>query len=143
MAIFTYNEFYSTLLIVGLIYFVFSRLIDADILLGPYSLGIPYGLIGWGLIGILIEKEPSSLIWGFVFVYITITAMHLYLSVHHSQREKYLLKEGEVTIPIIPDKVGEIRISIDGGYDFLGAYSKNIEKTVTKIETALKITALM
>ncbi|OLS20160.1 MAG: hypothetical protein HeimC2_38500 [Candidatus Heimdallarchaeota archaeon LC_2] len=132
MAIFTYNEFYSSILIVGLIYFAFSRLVDADILLGPYSLGIPYGLIGWGMSGLLSENGVSSFLWGFLFIYASITAMYLYLTVHHSRHEKYLLKLGEVTIPIKPDKIGEIRIHRDGGYDFLSAYAKNIDKTIEK-----------
>lgn len=132
MAIFAYDEFYSMLLVVGLLYFVISKLIETDFLLGPYSLGVPYGLIGWGLIGLISGDGFYSFFLGFLFVYSFITSMHLYLSVHHSRHEKYYLKQGEVTIPIKPDKIGEIKIVRNGGFDFLGAWAENITKPIGK-----------
>ncbi len=135
MPTFSYDEIYLSLLLVGLIYFTISKLVDADVLLGTYSLGIPYGLVGWGVIGLSTNNEPSSFIWGFLLIYSSITSMFLYLSVHHSRHEKYFLKQGEVTIPIKPEKIGEIRVKREGGYDFLGAIAHNIVKPILKGDT--------
>lgn len=135
MSIFSSSEIYLYLLFAGLIYFTISQILDIDILLGSYSLGVPYGLIGWGAIGLSTNNEPSSFLLGFLLIYSSITGMFLYLSVHDSRHEKYFLKEGEVTIPIQPEKIGEIRVQREGGYDFLGALAYNIVKPILKGET--------
>ncbi|MHA2028201.1 MAG: hypothetical protein ACW99A_11160 [Candidatus Kariarchaeaceae archaeon] len=135
MAILPNTEIYITILIIGGAYLLISAILDLEILLGHFSLGLPYALIGWGVIGLVTNNEPNSFIWGFLFIWISISAMYLYLSSYTSSYEKYYLKSAVVTIPIKPGKIGEIKVSRGEGFDFLPAKASNIIKPIGKNET--------
>lgn len=135
MAILPSTDIYLIILFLGLAYFILSAFFNLEVLLGHYSLGVPYALVGWGIIGLLTMKEPTSFLLGFLVIWISISTIYLFLTSYTSSYEKYYLKPGVVTIPIKPDKFGEIKISRDGGFDFLQAKASNLVKPIIKGET--------
>jgi hypothetical protein len=135
MAILPNTEIYIVILAIGGVYLLISAILDLEILVGHFSLGLPYAFIGWGSIGLITNNEPTSFIWGFLFIWLTISAMYLYLSSHTSAFEKYFLKPAVVTIPIQPGKIGEIKVARDEGYDFLPAKANNLIKPIPKNES--------
>lgn len=135
MAILPNTEIYVIILILGLAYFLLSAILNFEILLGQFSLGLPYGTVGWGIVGLLTMNEPSSFLWGFLLIWLSISGIYLYMSSYTSTYEKYYLKPAEVTIPIKPDKTGEIKVIRGKGFDFLPARANNLVKPISKGES--------
>ena len=92
MAILTNTEIYVIILILGLTYFLLSAALNFEILLGHFSLGLPYAMVGWGIIGLLTMNEPTSFLSGFLLIYVSITGIYLYMTSYTSSYEKYYLK---------------------------------------------------
>lgn len=135
MAILLNTEIYVIILILGLAYFLLSAFFNFEILLGHYSLGVPYAMVGWGIIGLLTMNEPTSFLWGFLLIWFSISGIYLYMSSYTSTYEKYYLKPAVVTIPIKPDKTGEIKVARGAGFDFLPAKANDLVKPISKGES--------
>jgi hypothetical protein len=121
---------------IGLFYFIIAMFSDLQFLIGTFSLGLPYGLTGWGILGLLDSGEPFAFGIGFLFPFLAITAMYTYTTSSGKLLEEFLFKEGTVTIPITPKKKGEIKVSSRNSNEFLVATAENITKPIGKGEKA-------
>ncbi|MHA2092189.1 MAG: hypothetical protein ACW98K_15155 [Candidatus Kariarchaeaceae archaeon] len=128
------DVFYSVILGIGLFYFVIALFSDLEFLMGTFSLGLPYGLLGWGILGLLDSGEPFAFGIGFLFPFLAISAMYTYTTSSGKILEEFLFKEGIVTIPITPKKKGEIKVSSRNSNEFLIATAENISKPIPKGE---------
>ena len=124
--------FYFVMTGLGVAYFLIAAFTDIEVLIGKLSLGLPYSLIGWGVTGLFNTGEPYAFLIGFLFPFISISAIYYYTTSSGKLMEDLLFKQGIVTIPIKPEKKGEIKIKRQSGYDFYVAAAENISKPITK-----------
>lgn len=126
------EEFYTYIIAIAVVYYLMATLTEFDFLISPLTLGLPYGLFAWGLSGYLGTEEPAAFGLGFGFTYGVITILYIFMTSSGSIQKMYLLKDGEVTINIFPNKFGEIKVKNGESFDFLQAKAVGITKPIVK-----------
>ncbi|MHA2251643.1 MAG: hypothetical protein ACXAD7_14865 [Candidatus Kariarchaeaceae archaeon] len=124
--------FYIILTGLGLTYFIIAAFSDIDFLIGRFSLGLPYGLLGWGVLGFLSTEEPFGFLLGFLLPFFAIGLIYYYTTSSGKKMEELLFQEGTVNIAIAPNKKGEVKVPHGNGFDFYVAAAENISKPIPK-----------
>jgi hypothetical protein len=121
------SEIYILIIFLGLMYGAVREIFEFDVpVFQTITVGIPAGLIGWGILGLITGgSEPMSFIIGLVCITLFVSLLMSMILVSYDEAEEFIGFTGTVNIPIPPDGLGKIAIDTPRGKEFYVARAYN------------------